>query len=1054
MELIAFASGKGGTGKTLMASCLGYALIRAGQRVLMVDADLATDGLSLFLLGPKGVHQISDFNESNTFTGILHHVHPKNEIHFEPRRINRTGADSATDHGVIYEALISGTTLYGDDPFKDRPSSNFDQGVFRIAVANLFSAIRKSGRYDYVIVDTRGGFSYESTDLCALADSFLVVTDPDVTSFYQDRNLLKRISNAAEELGSAPVLRSIIVNRATEWLGEDHSDLNSLEVSFRLQLEREFPIKFSETHPIPADIEVLQAYKTQRIPYLAAPASFFSFATLSAFGDILKIVTTRWTTDQIKSWNVLVASISDAIEKRNRELASEREAQAEVIVELAFLRKENSDQKKNIQELKEQLTMVRSESRHDREPPRSSVSIDETDMSGRAVRDKVEGNKYVQRPALSVVNALHQLPTPPSDFTGRQAELKELLEAVKTGGVTISGLQGLGGVGKTTLALKLAEQLKADYPDAQFYLDLKGVNPQALTPRDAMAYIVRAYNPTTQLPEKEEDVAALYRSVLDGKRALLLMDNARDAHQVAPLVPPPGSLLLVTSRRHFTLPGLVEMNLDKLPPRDARDLLLRIAPRLKKEKGDQVDELARLCGYLPLALRAVASALQEKKNISAADYAARLKETGRNLVLKEIDPSLQRSVGAALQSSYDLLSKDLRQSFRFLSVFPDTFDLAAAAAVWDVPPENVQDPLSELLAYSLVDFDEVTNRYRLHNLAGLFAGQLLNAEEQNAAQKRHAGYYLDLMQAANDLCFKGGESVTQGLALFDSEWTNIHAGHEWVVAHQQEDDTASAWCWRYPDEGAYCLSLRQHPRERIQWLESALMAARRLKQRAWEGAALGNLGIAYESLGEYRRAVEYHEQTLKIAREIGDRRSEGNALGNLGMAYESIGEYRRAIEYDEQNLKIAREISDRRSEGTALRNLGIAYESMGEYRRAIEYQEQQLKIAKEIGDRLGESRGLGSLGNAYFSLGKHRRALEYHEQSLQIAREIGDRRGEAHALFNSAFALDQLGDRSAAIARAEAALKIYEAIESPFGSKARDLLAEWRGEDKASGKIG
>jgi hypothetical protein len=221
-----------------------------------------------------------------------------------------------------------------------------------------------------------------------------------------------------------------------------------------------------------------------------------------------------------------------------------------------------------------------------------------------------------QLPPISALNALHQLPAPPADFTGRADELNELLQAVKTGGVTISGLQGLGGVGKTALALKLAEQLKPDYPDAQFYLDLKGVSAQPLTPRDAMAYIVHAYHPTAQLSEKDEELAALYRSLLDGKHALLLMDNARDAEQVAPLIPPSGCLLLVTSRKHFTLPGLVEKNLDKLPPTDARDLLLRIASRLKKEKTDQVDELASLCGYLPLALRAVASALQAKRTLT------------------------------------------------------------------------------------------------------------------------------------------------------------------------------------------------------------------------------------------------------------------------------------------------------------------------------------------------------------------------------------------------------------------------------------------------------
>src|SRR3954468_2811645 len=365
------------------------------------------------------------------------------------------------------------------------------------------------------------------------------------------------------------------------------------------------------------------------------------------------------------------------------------------------------------------------------------VGRDQDQVAG----DKVE-NKTVYLPQVPVLNALHQLPTPPADFTGRKDELKELLAAVKTGGVTISGLQGLGGVGKTALALKLAEQLKPDYPDAQFYLDLKGVT-QPLTPRDAMAYIVRAWHPTAQLPEKEEELAPIYRSVLDTKCVLLLMDNARDAQQVAPLIPPPGCLLLVTSRKHFTLPGLFEKNLDKLPHDDARELLLRIAPRLKKEKTDQVDELAPLCGYLPLALRAVASALQEKKNISPADYANRLTETRQRLKLTETD--------AALQSSYELLSDDLRQKLCFLAVFLDTFDLAAAAAVWNVSPETSQDAMGELLAYSLVEFDEITGRYNLHDLVRLFVGQFLKADERYTAQKRHAGHYLEVMRAADAL---------------------------------------------------------------------------------------------------------------------------------------------------------------------------------------------------------------------------------------------------------------------------------------------------------------
>jgi tetratricopeptide (TPR) repeat protein len=658
--------------------------------------------------------------------------------------------------------------------------------------------------------------------------------------------------------------------------------------------------------------------------------------------------------------------------------------------------------------------------------------------------DKVE-NKNIYLPPPVTVSALHQLPAPPADFTGRAGELKELLAAVKIGGVTISGLQGLGGVGKTALALKLAEQLKPDYPDAQFYLDLKGAT-QPLTPRDAMAYIVRAWHPTAQLPENPEEVAALYRSVLEGKRVLLLMDNARDAQQVAPLIPPAGCLLLVTSRKRFTLPGLVEKNLDKLPPDDARDLLRRIAPRLKKEKTERVDELAGLCGFLPLALRAVASALQEKKNISPADYANRLKETGKHLVLKEIDPSLQKSVGAALQSSYELLSDDLRQKLCFLAVFPDTFDLAAGSAVWDVSPETSQDTMSELFAYSLVEFDEITKRYSLHDLVRLFADQLLNAEERYTAQERHAGHYLKILAAADDLYRKGSESVTQGLALFDLEATNIGAGHDWVVAHQQDDDSIAELCCKYPNASAYCRALRQHPRESIRWLEPALTASQRLKQRQWEGAAMGNLGIAYRKLGEYRRAVAYYEQQLQITREVGDRRGEASALSNLGNAYDALDEYRRAIEYHEQALTIAREIGERLGEGLVLGNLGNAYKSLGEYRRAIEYHEQALVIDKALGNRQGEGHDLGNLGGAYYDLGEYRRAIGYLEQSLTIKHEIGDRMGEANSLYNSALALHQLGDRPAAILHAEAALEIYDALDSPYASGVRDQLAQWRGE--------
>src|SRR3989442_1549966 len=169
--------------------------------------------------------------------------------------------------------------------------------------------------------------------------------------------------------------------------------------------------------------------------------------------------------------------------------------------------------------------------------------------------DMVGRDKIVYEAPGPVVPALHQLLPPPRDFTGRAEDLAELTQAVEKGGVTISGLQGLGGVGKTALALKLAAQLTPRYPDAQFYLDLKGVSAQPLSVGDAMAHVIRAYHPDIELPENEAELSGLYRSLFHNQRAILLMDNAKDKHQVEPLIPPPSCLLLVTSRQHFPLPG-------------------------------------------------------------------------------------------------------------------------------------------------------------------------------------------------------------------------------------------------------------------------------------------------------------------------------------------------------------------------------------------------------------------------------------------------------------------------------------------------------------------
>jgi tetratricopeptide (TPR) repeat protein len=464
-----------------------------------------------------------------------------------------------------------------------------------------------------------------------------------------------------------------------------------------------------------------------------------------------------------------------------------------------------------------------------------------------------------------------------------------------------------------------------------------------------------------------------------------------------------------------------------------------IAPRI----GNAADAMAKACGYL--ALRLAATAIAERVTLDPVEYGRKLADESKRLkLLVEAgrDPSVEASIGL----SYNLLNAEMQTRWRMLGVFPDSFDVPAVAAVWETDDDAAQGTLSELVKFSMLEWDEAVRRYRLHDLMRDFARGRMTDAERDATALRHARHYAEVLGGTDQLYKEGGDSILLGLALFDLERGNIEAGQAWAAAHAEKNREAAQLCSAYPDRGVYVLDLRQHPRDAIRWRESAVAAACTLAERGQEGAHLGNLGNDYLSLGEYGRAIEYHEKALAIAREIGDRRGEGQDLGNLGVAYQSLGEYQRAIEYQEKALAIAREIGNRRGEGQDLGNLGIAYHSLGEHRRAVEYHELALAIDREIGDRRGEGQDLGNLGIAYRWLGEYRRAIEYYEQRLAIAREIGDRQGEGNAHWNMSLAFDQLGEREQAIAHAEAALEIREKIEDPNAAKVRRQLEMWRGE--------
>jgi MinD-like ATPase involved in chromosome partitioning or flagellar assembly len=363
-EIISVASGKGGTGKTLILASLGYALQVSGHRVLFVDTDTATNGLSLFILGPRGWETIPNLKFEDTFLGYLHkHGSAPSVVNdIIPFKANRGRQD---DHGQIYDLLISGRGLYGDTQEEiDRPvESQITREMFQQSIRQLFEQLRSSGQWDYVLVDTRGGFGFNTTDVCALSDSFFVVTEADITSFYQDKNLYFRVAAAGKELDQKSILRGVVVNKATESLSRDNDaelgvrtlDLNGVEVNFRNVIVDAFSIRYEDTNPIPLDIDAVNAYKSHRLPYLAYPGSEFSYATLVAFSNLMRLATTQtqWTDESKKRWNALVDRVSEVIKSDNDLKRKRHREQQQLRDEWAELKKENRSLEAQLDELKQ-----------------------------------------------------------------------------------------------------------------------------------------------------------------------------------------------------------------------------------------------------------------------------------------------------------------------------------------------------------------------------------------------------------------------------------------------------------------------------------------------------------------------------------------------------------------------------------------------------------------------------------------------------------------------------------------------------------------------------
>lgn len=630
-------------------------------------------------------------------------------------------------------------------------------------------------------------------------------------------------------------------------------------------------------------------------------------------------------------------------------------------------------------------------------------------------------------------------PAPPPYFAGREDERARLAKCLLSGeAVAITALHGMGGIGKTALAQKVAEDLLTGqaFPGGVLWWSL-GPQPDAFAALSAWAAYFDPQANLTQLPP-EARPAFVRAGLARLGRLCAVLDDVWDEESAQSLLAalPPGTAVLLTTR-DADLAKALRCCVDDLPalPEDKCLQLLASLLGPLESHADAARDIARLTEGLPLALELIAGLADAPADLPA--LAEALRQAPQLDVLKlPGTEKREKSLEACFALSYTRLSAPLQMRFRALGVFPAPFDEAALFAVWGKDDAGY---LKRLLRRSLLKKEE-SGLLRQHNLLHAYAAALLQRPtgEKNFAVQRHADYYLEQSWQAEQLYHQGHEHVLEGLRRFEALWPHLQAAYERSLPNAGQP-LADRWLSDFPGKISYTLDLRLPPRRKIPLYESALVAARRLKDRFTEGVHLGNLGLAYWNLGEPRRAIAFYEQQLAIVREIGDRHGEGQALGNLGLAYADLGEPRQAIEFYEQDLVIASEIGDKRGEASVLTNLGLAFADLGKPRRAIEFYEQALVIAREIGDKRGEGVALGNLGLAYADLGEPRRAIEYYEQSLVIKREIGDKHSEGSSLGNLGVACKNLGEPRRAMEYYEQQLVIAREI----GDKQGETIACW-----------
>ncbi|WP_284746328.1 AfsR/SARP family transcriptional regulator [Amycolatopsis sp. RTGN1] len=640
-----------------------------------------------------------------------------------------------------------------------------------------------------------------------------------------------------------------------------------------------------------------------------------------------------------------------------------------------------------------------------------------------------------------------QLPGPPPLFTGRARDIESLTEVLDPGtGVAIAALAGAGGIGKTWLALHWAHRNLGRFPDGQLFVDLHGFSPagRPLSADAAVRGLIDAFGVApSDIPVEPHAQSALLRSLVAGKRLLMVLDNATDTEQVAPLLPgSPGCTVLVTSRRRLT--GLVAghgahpLTLGVITDAEARALLVaRLgAERVTAEPG-AVEELLARCGGFPLALSIVAGRALAGPDLPLARLAAELREAGLD-ALTDGDPAADLS--AVLSCSYRCLEKDEARVFALLGIAPGPdIGAEAAAALTGLPPLQARVVLRSLEQASLVTQDQ-HGRFRMHDLVRRYAAACATEDvadaEQVAAVRRLVGFSLHTAYAAErvlypqrppiDLTCPAPEHALRpvtgyadALAWFDGEhrcllalqqaasargwhpatwqlaWalTTFHTRrgffHDdfeaWQLAKTAADrlgDTA-AQAQAYRNAGRTCIWLNR-PAEALGHLHQALALTESTRDGHEQAHTHRNLAQVWAKTGDHRRARYHAVHALNLLQGLGSPAAAADAYNQVGWYSALLGNHEAGRTHCEAALALHRDHRDREGEAVALHSLGYIAHDSGHHADAVNFYQLALTLFRAIGNADEEATTLDDLASSYFAFGHHRQARAMWRQALAL----------------------------------------------------------------------